>query len=358
MRAFSQLSYSDVFGFLSAAGLVCLFIVYLTPLARKIGLVDVPGQRKTHTGSVPLIGGIVIAASLSLSLLLFPNSFKDFRFLFFGIGLLTIVGALDDQKEIHPYSRFCAQILVALALVILDGTVVSHVGNIFGGTTSLGLGILTIPFSIVAIVGAVNAYNMIDGHDGLAGFSFIVSLLAFLLLLFYRATDADLQYIVLVILLIVLMLVFIPFNIGLLGSRRKIFLGDAGSMLCGLVMVFLLIRFAQREVPVVTTTAAAWILGIPLLDMFAVIFRRLLAKTPITQSDRNHIHHFLGDLGLTKGMIVVILVTIHSILVSVGVLGTLLEWPDAWLFWGAFLPLGIYLVIVFYARSRNLIHRL
>ena len=108
----------------------------------------------------------------------------------------------------------------------------------FWGNDIAGLGILTIPFSIVAIVGAVNAYNMIDGHDGLAGFSFIVSLLAFLLLLFYRATDTDLQYIVLVILLIVLMLVFIPFNIGLLGSRRKIFLGDAGSMLCGLVMVF------------------------------------------------------------------------------------------------------------------------
>ena len=336
---------------------MCVLITYFIPLAHKLGLVDSPVGRKTHSGSIPLIGGIVLAASLSLSLLLFPSSFQDFRFLFFGIGLLTIVGALDDQKEIGPYSRFLAQIVVAASLVVLDGTIVTHLGSTIREHAPLGLGIFAIPFSIIAIVGTVNAYNMIDGHDGLAGLCFLISLLGFLVLLSFRATILDQQYIVIVVLLIVLIFTFLPFNIGLLGHRRKIFLGDAGSMLCGLVIAFLAIRLSQREIPVVVATAAAWVVGVPLLDMIAVILRRIHSRTSITASDRKHIHHFLCEIGVPNYFVTIILIALHSICVSIGVLGTLLEWNEIWLFWSTFVLLGLYLLAVFNLgrrRDRNI----
>ena len=353
MNVFSQISYNHLLGFVFAGALMCVLITYFIPLAHKQGLVARPVGRKTHSGSIPLIGGIVLAASLSLSLLLFPNSFQDIRFLFFGIGLLTIVGALDDQKEIGPNSRFLAQIVVAVSLVVLDGTIVTYVGSIIGQHSPLGLGIFAIPFSIIAIVGTVNAYNMIDGHDGLAGLCFLISLLGFLALLSFRSTILDQQYIVIVILLIVLIFVFLPFNLGLLGHRRKIFLGDAGSMLCGLVIVFLAIRFSQREVPVLVTSAAAWVVGVPLLDMIAVIIRRLHARTSITASDRKHIHHFLCEIGVPTYLVTIILIFLHSICVSIGVLGTLLEWSEGWLFWSTFGLLGLYLIAVFKLERRS-----
>ena len=339
---FSQMSYAHVPGLVIGAVLMVVLITYLIPLARKIGLVDDPAGRKTHTGSIPLIGGIVIASSFSLSLLLFPDSFQNLRVLFFGIGLLTIVGALDDQKEIGPHIRFLAQVMVALFLVVLDQTLVTYVGFILDDSAPIGLGLLAIPFSIIALVGTINAYNMIDGHDGVSGFCFIVSLLGLLTLLSFRSNAGDQQYIVIIMLLIVLTTVFIPFNLGLFGSQRKIFLGDAGSMVFGLVMAFLLIRFSQREIPVVATTAAAWIVGVPLLDMIAVIIRRLQARVSITTSDRKHIHHLLCDHGIPSNFVILILVALHSSFVSIGVLGTLLEWPDMFLFWGTFMTLGLY----------------
>jgi UDP-GlcNAc:undecaprenyl-phosphate/decaprenyl-phosphate GlcNAc-1-phosphate transferase len=335
-----------IFPYLIAALIICLLIISFAPLAKKIGLVDHPGARKQHTGVIPLIGGIVIAISLFLSLLLLPISFKDFRLLFFGLGVLTIVGALDDQKEIRPNVRIFAQLLVAIVLTGLDHTVVTYVGTVLGGARAFGLGYLAIPFSVIAIVGTINAYNMIDGHDGLAGVSFIISLSGILFLIFFRATPDDQQYIAIVVLMIVLVSVFLLFNIGLLGSSRKIFLGDAGSMLFGLIMVFLLIRLSQRPVPVVTTAAAAWLVGLPLLDMVAVILRRLSARTSLVRADRAHIHHFLSGLGYDDHTVLFILSIIQLGFVIIGVFGTLLEWSDGWLFWGTFLVLGLYLTTI------------
>ncbi len=329
-----------------AAILVSFLISVLIPLSKKIGLVDKPDQRKQHYGAVPLVGGIAMAVSLALSILLFQISFHDFRLLFFCIGVLTIIGALDDQRELKPTMKVFAQLLVALLMTIIGGTIVVNVGDIFAINRSMGLAIFAIPLTVISIVGVINAFNMIDGHDGLAAVVTILGLLGLSVLLYFRATTDDYQYVVIIFLLITLLTVFLVFNLGLMKASNRIFLGDAGSMFLGLIMVFLLIQLSQREAPVVSTTAAAWIIGVPLLDMFSVITTRILSRVSLLKADRNHIHHLLEQHGFRKGQVLAILAMLQVVFVSIGVFGTLLEWPDAALFWGAFLAFTIYFLIL------------
>jgi UDP-GlcNAc:undecaprenyl-phosphate/decaprenyl-phosphate GlcNAc-1-phosphate transferase len=327
---------SQVIPYLVAACFVFFLIRSLIPLARKIDLVDLPDHRKQHQGSIPLVGGIAMSISLALSILLFPSSFRDLRIFFFCVGIITIIGALDDQRELGPNMRGIAQFLAALILTIIGDTVVLTIGDIFGISRAIGLNFFSIPFTIIAIIGVVNAFNMSDGHDGLTGSITIVSLLGLFLLSHYRATPADQQYIVIILLLVTLLAVFLTFNLGFMGTDKRVFLGDAGSMFLGLIMVFLLIELSQREIPVVSPAATPWIIGVPLLDMFAVVIFRVLSRVSPLKGDRNHLHHVLGKIRCGKMQTLLILVGAQCAFTSVGVLGTLLEWPDALLFWGMF----------------------
>jgi len=319
--------------FVVASCFLFFLIHSLIPLAKKIGLVDHPSDRKQHKGRIPLIGGIAIAVSFSLSMLLFPQSFGDLRLLFFCIGLITVVGVLDDHRELAPHMRVAAQFIAALVLVLAGDTTIVFIGDIFGISRPLGLSFLAIPFSIIAIIGIINAFNMIDGHDGLAGSVSVIGLLGLLLLSYFRATPSDQQYVLIMLLLAALVGVFLLFNLGLLGRNNQVFLGDAGSMLLGLVMVFLLIKFSQREVPIVSAAAAPWIVGIPFLDLFSIVTFRLLSRSSPFNGDRNHLHHSLRALGLGKFKTLFILLFAQIIFTMIGVFGTLLEWPDAILFW-------------------------
>ena len=164
--------------YLVCAGLTAALIKVLAPAARRVDLVDYPNSRKVHETTVPLIGGIAIFISLTLSLLLFAEvSFASLRILFFCFAIIVVTGVLDDHRDIPPHAKFLVQILVAFLLVVLDGQTVLHIGDIFDRGVAQGLAFLAIPFSIIAIVAAINAQNLIDGYDGVCSVVTIVSLL-------------------------------------------------------------------------------------------------------------------------------------------------------------------------------------
>ena len=330
---------------LVAAGLMVFLIPALIPMARKVGLVDRPGRRKQHIGEIPLVGGIAIALSLALAILLFPESFSNFRILFFCIGLLMISGVLDDQREITAAKKLASQFTAALILTILGNSVVTSLGDILNIDRTIGLSVLAIPFSSISIVGAINSFNMIDGHDGLAAVIATLSLSGLGFLLLIRGSVADLQYGILILLLLILLVVFLLYNLSLLVSPKyKIFLGDAGSNFLGFVVAFFLIEFSQREIEIVSPSAAPWVIGLPLLDMFAVIIGRLVNRSSIIAPDRNHAHHVLKQFGLRDSYILGILALVQGCFVCIAILGTLLEWPEWLLFWGIFPLLAIYLL--------------
>ena len=164
---------------LALAGVFAIYLmIQLIPVARKIDLVDRPTARKAHSSNIPLIGGIAIFIAISFSLMLSPFGLNVYRFLIFGAGILMIVGVLDDHQDISAKAKFFVQIAVAAILVFVGDLVVVSIGDIFNWRdgNEQGLGWLAKPLTIIAIVGAINAFNMIDGHDGLGASVFLVTI--------------------------------------------------------------------------------------------------------------------------------------------------------------------------------------
>jgi len=332
-----------------AAPVLCTgFLFYFVRLARRVGLVDVPDARKRHSQSVPVVGGLAIWASLILLVLLTPVSLDDHRILTFCLLIILATGFLDDLKEVSANRRILIQIVVATILVYFGDVVVRSLGEVFFVAKPYGLGHAAIPFSIIAVVGTINAFNMIDGQDGLSGSMFVLPLAALMGLSYFHGFP----YWPMLLLITLTLIPFLFFNLGLAGSNRKVFLGDAGSMSLGLLLVFLLVRLSHPEVGVLKVTSAPWLIALPLLDMMGVmVFRMREGRSPF-DSDRFHIHHLLLGLGWSETKVLIVLVLTQLSFTLVGVFGTVWQWNDGLLMWSCFLILAGYLKLLSSLRKQ------
>jgi UDP-GlcNAc:undecaprenyl-phosphate/decaprenyl-phosphate GlcNAc-1-phosphate transferase len=327
-----------------------VLILFLTPVARRHGLVDEPSFRKQHKNSVPLVGGISIFGALIVALLSSHISLSEYRVFFLALFILMTTGLLDDYNEIDAKKKFLLQIGVALILVFLDEVVIRNLGEVFFYAKPYGLGPFAIPFSIVAIVGVINAINMSDGHDGLASGYFVLAALAMIVLQLLNG-GAGVNEILVVSAVAVLS--FLVFNFSeIVGSKRQVFLGDAGSTALGFVLVFFLINFSKTEAAILKVSAAPWIIGLPLMDMMAVLIFRLKKGLSPLQADRLHIHHLLIELGFSKYQVLGMLMLMQFVFTVVGVAGTIWAWNDGVLLWSCFVVLAIYVVVASQMRAR------
>lgn len=332
-----------------AIALCGLLLYFLTPIAKKVGLVDRPNDRKRHDVSVPLIGGIAMGISFPLSMLLFPIGLESYRILFFCVGALLVVGVLDDHQDIPAWAKFVTQMVIATLLVFLDKKVVFFIGDIFDTGISQGLNVFAPWLTVIAIVAIINAFNMIDGHDGLAALVTIISLGSLLFLSTYNGVGQE--HFFFISLFITVVATFLIFNhSSFVGRDRQVYMGDAGSMFLGLIVAYFLIELSQRGAPVVNfgipaikPSAVPWIIGLPFLDQVSVMAKRIMKGRKLWIADRGHIHHFFLDAGFGKHLTLALLVLIHGGLVIMGILGTVFDWPDWILFWGAILVLLLYL---------------
>ena len=327
-----------------SAGCTALMIRLLSPVAQKIDLVDRPHGRKTHADVIPLIGGIAMIFGVIFGSLFLPVSLSDLRVLFAGIAVLGVVGVLDDHQDIEARWKFIAQIIVALLMTYYGSTVATHIGSIVGSKNQ-GLGVLAIPFSVVAIVGTINAINMIDGHDGVAGSLVCLTLTGLGILCFVSGEGTAMRFLGVVVAAVV---IFLIFNTGV-GTKYQpqVFMGDAGSMFLGLITAYFLIEFSSLDRQIVRPTTTVWLIGLPLLDMVAVMLRRLFSWRNIAGADRTHVHHILSKRGLSKYQITGVLVLAQLFFVSFGVTSNLFfAIPDWILFWSVFPILGVYMVLI------------
>jgi len=328
---------------ITAMAIATFLMFYLSPIARNINLVDRPNSRKQHELNVPLTGGIAMMISLVLSLLLFQDSFGQYRILFLCICLVVFTGILDDHRDISARVKFVVKLVVALLLVLLDELVIHSLGEILFVPRPYGLGITAIPFTVIAIVGVINAFNMMDGHDGLAG---VIAIIGFASLALLVVINGRGQSLLLISLMISVLAAFVLFNLSfIVGRQRQVFMGDAGSMFIGLVMVFLLIDLSTDGSKTLKTTSAAWVIGLPLLDMMSVFILRIANRRSPLSADRLHIHHFLLNLGLGKYTVLLVLVAVQVLFSTIGVLGSLYYWQDGVLFWSMFMILILYLLV-------------
>ncbi len=282
-----------------------IFLSGMSPVARKIGLVDLPGGRKTHRGSVPLIGGLGIALGMTIGFLLLAISLSTFRAYLAGVVLLLVIGVLDDFNEVSPRLRLMAQLCVALFLSCWAGLQLDQFGN-FLGFADFSLGLWAIPVTVVMVIALINAVNMIDGMNGVAAGTSFLSLLTMLVM--YTQLGA-LESHAMLLVICGSVVGFLSFNYPMWHySHRLVFLGDAGSTLLGFTLAWFGIKLNVMTHGVVSPVLLLWIFLVPICDLVTVTVRRVLIKrvSPFT-ADREHMHHFFHALGLRQSLVTLVI---------------------------------------------------
>ena len=313
---------------LGLIGLV-IFLLLASSVARKINLVDINDQpRKEHIGAIPLVGGIGLFVSLIYGAFVFG---VDIFYLYLLSSLLPImiVGVIDGLQgvPVSPAYRVMAQILSSWIVIITTDVYIQDLGDIFG-YGPLNIGQLGIPFTIFAVVGICNAFNMIDGKDGLLGSVSVIIMSSLLLLLYFNGVTY--QWANIVALSIV---VYLAFNLSLLGQKRKIFLGDHGSTGLGHIIAWSLI-FLSQETNFVTPVSALWFVLLPLTDAILTFIRRMKSSKSVLQGDRLHFHHKLSDKGFSDTMIVLICALFTVAGCSIAIFSNIFSTKEYFLFYG------------------------
>jgi len=318
-------------GFVFFFSLVTLFT--MRKIAKEIGLVDKPNERKHHNGAIPLVGGITICISFIYFLFNNPELLPNHNLFMFSIFILTLVGALDDKYDLSFKVRFFVQGGLSIAMMFVADIQLHTLGNMFG-FGNISLGVVGYFVTVIAVVGAINAFNMVDGIDGLLGGLSIVTLggLGFIL-----STDGQSNLAYLCLVLIVIILPYVLFNLGLLGRERKVFMGDAGSMLIGFTVIWFLLLSTQKVggAPLRPVTAL-WLIAVPLMDMAAIMIRRIRRGDSPFKPDREHLHHIFQRLGLNNTQILCAICAIAIAYAAFGIYAEIANIPE-WIMLALFL---------------------
>lgn len=282
----------------------------ITPLvirtAGALRLYDSPdGVRRLHASPVPRLGGIAVylaTAVVSGGAFLFgsseflpqhvipPHEARLMIGVFSGASLLFLVGLLDDVRGLPPSAKFIAQIAAA-CIAYYFGVRLENVTLGYG--VGVSVGILSAPLVILWIIAVTNAYNFIDGLNGLAGG---IAIVASLTVLVAAVTLGNAPTLVPAAALGGSMLGFLRYNF----PKAKVFLGDSGSMSAGFLLAVMLLKGAEVPGPSVLVVVPVLAMFVPLLDVMLAITRRWLRGVPLSGADARHIHHRLMALGLSQ----------------------------------------------------------
>jgi UDP-GlcNAc:undecaprenyl-phosphate GlcNAc-1-phosphate transferase len=283
-----------------------IFITGMSPVARKIGLVDLPGGRKHHRGQVPLIGGLGVAIGMMIGLLLLAISLSTFRAYLAGVVLLLVVGVLDDFNELSPRLRLVAQLCVALFLSCWAGLQLDQFGA-FLGFAHFSLGLWAFPCTVIVVIALINAVNMIDGVNGVAAGTSFLSLVS-LCIMYSHLGELESYAVLLVICASILGFLIFNYPIWRV-QNRLVFLGDAGSTLLGFSLAWFGIKLNVVSHGVVSPVLLLWLFIVPVFDLVSVTLRRVFVKrvSPFS-ADREHMHHVLKALGLRDSMVSLVMI--------------------------------------------------
>jgi UDP-GlcNAc:undecaprenyl-phosphate/decaprenyl-phosphate GlcNAc-1-phosphate transferase len=316
-----------------------LFMFALRPVAFAFGLVDVPGGRKRHGVTVPVIGGIAMSIGLAVgsSLVSHPDSWDP---VLLGVYLLVVVGTIDDRFDLPANVRLIAQSCAALLVALASGIVATRLGEFVG--LQLALGTFSVPFTIVFVVTLVNAFNLIDGLDGLAGG------LALLGLVVMAVMSVSTPLFPLVLVAASVVAGYLLFNLPLgVNKPVRAFMGDAGSTSLGLIVATVGIYLSQGSSPVMSPVVGLWLVAVPVFDLFAMVVRRLLRKRSPFKGDRGHLHHMLPDNGMSRRATLVFMLGLAASFAAIGVLGQVIGVAD-----GIMLLLWLAAGVVYYQLLR------
>lgn len=300
---------SQTLGFFLALTLALLAVPLVARAALRLGLVDEPGGRKIHCTPVPRFGGVAIwlAYMLAIGVLLalhgaYPHGASMLGILAGGT-LMFGIGVLDDRYNLSPYVKFAGQ-LAAASVAFSLGVQIQAID--LPGSIVLPLGVLSMPITVLWLVGIANAMNFIDGVDGLAGG--VATISAVTMAVAAGFTHQPIAA-VMAAMLAGASLGFLVYNF----FPARIFMGDSGSLFCGFVLASIAVTGVMKT-PVVVVLAPVAILAVPILDVAYSTLRRVFKGRNPFIADAGHIHHRLLDAGLTQVRIVGLLYGVCAVM--------------------------------------------
>jgi UDP-GlcNAc:undecaprenyl-phosphate GlcNAc-1-phosphate transferase len=327
---------------------LCLSFISLfvfRTLAKRIGLLDKPNDRKHHVGQIPLIGGISIYCTLMIALFtLFPITNAWLLYVACST-VLIVLGALDDLYDLSFNSRLVVQVGISLAMILIGYKSLHYLGAMFTDSALVIPAYISFIVTIFAVIGAINAFNMVDGIDGLLGGLASVTFSA-LGLMFYLAGNITLATFCL--LFVSAMLPYIMLNLGFpFGRRFKVFMGDAGSMFIGFTVIWLLIDASQgQDQLVIRPVTALWFIALPLMDMVCIMTRRIRKGQSPFKPDREHLHHICQRMGLSSSTSLLVICLLASLMAGVGILSELYNVSESIMFFSFLVVFAIYFSVI------------
>jgi len=327
--------YDIILSFITAFTLTYFAIPSIIHIARVKNLCDEPGERRSHKESTPSLGGIGIFAGVIFSIILWTpfGHFDDLQYILCAFIIIFLIGAKDDILPMSPNKKLVGEVLAATILVFKSNVILTSLSGIFG--------IYEIPYiisvllSIFTILVIINAFNLIDGINGLSGS--IGTLISIVLgFWFFLAKQPELA--IVAFSLAGALIAFLKYNF----TPARIFMGDTGSLLVGIICSILIIKFIEvqnmmnvklkdaiaagdpiLDNPLIFDAVPAIAIGImvlPLFDTLRVFTMRILKGKSPFHPDRTHIHHLLIDFGLShmQATGILVIVNIFFILLAVG----------------------------------------
>ncbi len=292
--------YDIILAFITSFALTFLAIPSIIHLAIKKNLMDEPGDRRSHKVSTPSLGGIGIFAGTLFSIILWTpfNYFGDLQYILCAFIIIFLIGAKDDIDPISPSKKFLGELFASGILVFRANIRLTSLYGFFG--------IYEIPeyasiiLSIFTILVIINAFNLIDGINGLSA---SLGLLITSVLGIWFLLIGSIEIAIVAFSLGGALMAFLKYNI----TPAKIFMGDTGALLLGLVCSILAIKFIELHNDLIDSpytfrsapSIAIAVLILPLFDTLRVFILRVFEGRSPFSPDRKHIHHIMIDLGLT-----------------------------------------------------------
>lgn len=286
-----------------------LAIPVIVTVAERKKLFDIPDERKVHQTPIPSLGGLGIFAGFIIACLLavqFQTS-SEFQYFLAASIVIFFLGIKDDILVISPIKKFIGQVMAAFLVIYKGGIQIKSMHGFLGIYELPEMFSLLLTYFTVIVI--INSFNLIDGIDGLAGSLGLMTTIVFGV---YFLQVNMVAYSVLSFSLAGSLIAFLIFNF----QPAKIFMGDTGSMLIGLIASVLVVKFinvadeASASFPITASPAIGFsVLMVPLLDTLRVFGIRIIHRRSPFSPDRNHVHHLLLDKGLSHRNITLILVS-------------------------------------------------
>lgn len=293
-----MLTFLYVISFVAALAMALLLTPVVKRFAFWVGAVDQPNHRKVHTRIMPRLGGLAIFLAFVGALFILLPVLNEYNAnavgaLLVGGSIIVLIGALDDRFELSPKVKLLGQIAAAGVVISFGLKVdVALIDLPFISENWLvDLTWLSVPITILWIVGVTNAINLIDGLDGLAGG---VSAIATATMMVLALMMGNVTVALLCSILLGSIIGFLFFNF----YPARIFMGDSGALFLGFSLATMSI-LGFKQATLISFVVPLLVLGVPLTDTFFAIVRRIVNKTPISVADKSHLHHCLLQLGLS-----------------------------------------------------------